>query len=84
MDKQFQEQVDGLLEKYTELLLGESTPELKKKVETWALYMHISKNMPPLTRHWIESYPDAKESMRELAGEIKRLNEANRKKEKED
>jgi hypothetical protein len=78
VDKKLQEQFDGLLEKYTELLLGESNDELKEKVQVWALYTHIAKSMPPLTKHWNESYPDAKDGIKELISEIKELNEAHR------
>ncbi|MCA0986705.1 YusU family protein [Guptibacillus algicola] len=74
-----QEQVDGLMEKYTELLVGESTPELKEKVKLWAMYTHLSKTMPPLAKHWNQTYPDAKDEMKELVEEIKLLNEENRK-----
>ncbi|MFT4412910.1 YusU family protein [Fredinandcohnia humi] len=80
MDQKITEQLDGLLEKYTELLLGESSPELKEKVKMWSLYMHISKSMPPLAKHWNDTYPDAKESMKEIIAEIKRLNEEHRSK----
>ncbi|TLS38773.1 DUF2573 family protein [Pseudalkalibacillus caeni] len=76
--EKLQEQMDGLLEKYTENLLGETNSDLKEKVKIWALYMHISKSMGPLARHWNEEYPDAKESMKELVGEIKALNEKHR------
>ncbi|WP_377887842.1 DUF2573 family protein [Alkalihalobacillus sp. R86527] len=74
-----QEQVDGLMEKYTELLIGDSTPELKEKVKLWAMYTHLSKTMPPLAKHWNQMYPDAKDELKELVAEIKRLNEENRK-----
>lgn len=78
-----QEQVDGLMEKYTELLLGDSTPELKEKVKLWAMYTHLSKTMPPLAKHWNQSYPEAKDAMKELVAEIKQLNEENRKSQQE-
>ncbi|MEH7384142.1 YusU family protein [Bacillus sp. JJ1521] len=78
MTQKIEEQVDGLLEKYTELLLGESSPELKEKVKLWSLYMHISKSMPPLAKHWNETYPDAKEGIKEIIAEIKKLNEEHR------
>lgn len=82
MDQKLIQQFDGLMEKYTELMLGEATPELKAKIQMWALYTHISKTMPPLAKHWNESYPDAKESMKELIQEIKVLNEEYRQKNK--
>ena len=44
----------------------------------WALYNHISKSMPPLTKHWNQLYPDAKAEMIEIVKEIKELNEAHR------
>ncbi|MBU8906630.1 YusU family protein [Desertibacillus haloalkaliphilus] len=80
MDEKLNEQLDGLLEKYTELLLGEATPELKEKVKAWVLYSHISKSMPPLAKHWNEEYPDAKEAMKALVTDIQELNKANREK----
>lgn len=83
MDQKLTEQLDGLLEKYTELMVGESTPEVKAKIQTWALYTHIAKSMPPLAKHWNESYPDAKDSMKELIAEIKQLNEEHRAKNKD-
>jgi hypothetical protein len=78
VDEKLLTQFDGLLEKYTELLLGETNEELKQKVQAWALYSYIAKSMPPLTKHWNESYPDAKEGMKQLIAEIKELNEAHR------
>ena len=37
MSDKFNEQFDGLLEKYTELLLGEGSEERKEQVQKWAL-----------------------------------------------
>ncbi|WP_257349513.1 YusU family protein [Pseudalkalibacillus decolorationis] len=79
MDEKLREQFDGLLTKYTELLLGESDDELKEKVQTWALYTYMSKSMPPLVKHWNEQYPDAKDGIKELINEIKERNEQHRK-----
>ncbi|WP_096199799.1 YusU family protein [Bacillus sp. FJAT-45350] len=78
MDDKLQEQLDGLLEKYTELLLGEASPDVTEKVKAWALYTHISKSMPALAKHWNEEYPDAKEKMKELVTEIQQLNKKHR------
>ncbi|WP_239454417.1 YusU family protein [Bacillus suaedaesalsae] len=80
VDEKLKSQFDGLLEKYTELLLGEANEELKEKVQTYALYTHIAKTMPALAKHWNETYPDAKEGMKRLIGEIKELNELHRSK----
>ena len=78
MSEKFNEQFDGLLEKYTELLLGESNEERKEQVQKWALYSYIAKTMPDLVKHWNETYPDAKEEMVQLITHIKRLNEEKR------
>ena len=43
MEKVFAEQFEALLEKYSELLVGESNAETKEKVKAWALYSHIAK-----------------------------------------
>ncbi|WP_209125010.1 YusU family protein [Alkalihalobacillus sp. BA299] len=80
MDDKLKQQLDGLLEKYTELLLGVEDESLKEKVKAWALYTHISKSMPPLAKHWNEQYPDAKEKMKELVTEIQTLNKEHRNK----
>ncbi|MDE5416229.1 DUF2573 family protein [Alkalihalobacterium chitinilyticum] len=80
MDEKLREQLDGLLEKYTELLLGVEDEVLKEKVQAWVLYTHISKSMPPLVKHWNEQYPDAKEKMKELVTEIQALNQKHRNK----
>ncbi|CUB53309.1 hypothetical protein BN2127_JRS10_02234 [Bacillus subtilis] len=78
MSEKFNEQFDGLLEKYTELLLGESNEERKEQVQKWALYSYIAKTMPTLVKHWNETYPDAKEEMVQLITNIKKLNEEKR------
>lgn len=80
MSNKFEEQFDGLLEKYTELLLGESNEERKAQVQKWALYSYIAKTMPALVKHWNETYPGAKEEMVSLIAEIKKLNDEYRNK----
>jgi hypothetical protein len=65
MEKTFVKQFEALLEKYSELLVGESTPETMDKVKMWALYTHIAKSMPALAKHWNGLYPDAKEGRNE-------------------
>jgi hypothetical protein len=78
MEKIFAEQFKALLEKYSELLVGESNEEKMEKVKAWALYTHIAKSMPALAKHWNELYPDAKEEMKTIINEIKELNEQHR------
>jgi Protein of unknown function (DUF2573) len=78
MEKEFTAQFEALLQKYSELLVGESSQDTKEKVKTWALYTHIAKSMPALAKHWNELYPDAKEEMKQISYEIKQLNEQHR------
>ncbi|OZM56017.1 hypothetical protein CIB95_14335 [Lottiidibacillus patelloidae] len=78
MTDQLEEQMDGLVEKYTELLLGEANPELKRKVESWVLYTYISKSMPALVKHWNEQYPEGKENIKNAILEIQKLNQEHR------
>jgi hypothetical protein len=78
MEKVFAEQFKALLEKYSDLLVGESGEETTEKVKAWALYTHIAKSMPALAKHWNELYPEAKEEMKTIINEIKQLNEQHR------
>lgn len=80
MEKTFSNQIDGLLEKYTELLVGEGSAENKEKVKAYILYSHIAKTMPALAKHWNAEYPEAKETMKSVIGEVKELNERTRQK----
>lgn len=78
LQENLKEPLNGLIEKYTELLLGEATPELQEKVKSWVIYSHIAKSMPPLAKHWNETYPAEKEKVKQLISEIKQLNEQHR------
>ncbi|MGE6630013.1 DUF2573 family protein [Bacillus sp. NPDC077027] len=78
LNKETEEKVDGLLEKYTELLLGETSDELKKDVLNWIIYTHMAKSMPPLVKHFNATYPEAKQEIKETIEQIKALNEAHR------
>lgn len=78
MGNELDEKLEGLLEKYTELLLGESTDALKQDVKQWIIYSHIAKSMPPLAKHFNETYPEAKEEIKETIQRIKLMNEAHR------
>jgi len=78
MGKEFTAQFEALLDKYSELLVGESSEGTKEKVKVWALYTHIAKSMPALAKHWNGLYPDAKEEMKQIINEIKQLNEQHR------
>ncbi|MCM3725058.1 YusU family protein [Neobacillus cucumis] len=78
MEKEFTAQFEALLDKYSELLVGESSEDTKEKVKAWALYTHIAKSMPALAKHWNGLYPDAKKEMKLIIHEIKELNEQHR------
>lgn len=76
--KEFPEQFDALLEKYTELLVGQTDASKKEMVTQYALYSFIAKNMPALVKHWNSLYPEGKDEMKRIVGEIKEMNEAHR------
>ena len=74
MHDTFNEQFDGLLEKFSELLTRDTSTETIEKVKIWCIYNHIRKTMPPLASHWIQEHAEAKADIRDLFEEIKRLN----------
>ncbi|WP_079507039.1 DUF2573 family protein [Mesobacillus jeotgali] len=80
MNNEIAEQINGLLEKYTELLVGEASSENIDKVKTWIMYSHIAKSMPPLAKHWNAEYPEAREQIKNVIAEVKEMNELNRQK----
>ncbi|MCM3292002.1 YusU family protein [Paenibacillus sp. MER 180] len=69
---------DALLEKYADLLTGHTDAATVEKVKMWALYNHMHKTMPNLTRHWNNANPEGKAAVRALFEEIKQMNEAHR------
>ena len=68
----FDGQFDALIDKYTELLLGDSSPELKEKVTKWVIYTYIAKSMPALAKHWNVSFLKAKKRLKESLGKLKK------------
>lgn len=74
-------ELDGLIDKFTELLTGEATEKNVEMVKIWCVYSHMLKVMPPLVKHWtsLEQHQDAKRKIREIFEEIQRLNEENKK-----
>ncbi len=79
MEKEFLQQFDSLVEKYSELLVGDSQEVVKEKVKIYSLYSHIAKSMPALAKHWNGLYPEAKNEIIEIMNEVKSLNEQHRK-----
>lgn len=67
----FRKAFNALAEKYSELLLGDASPETVEKVQYWALFNHIHKTMPALTNHWNAAHPAEKAAVRELFEEIR-------------
>lgn len=78
MNKEFEMQFEALLEKYCELLVGDTSESVKEKVKIYSLYTHIAKSMPALAKHWNGTYPEAKQELMKLMNEIKTLNEQHR------
>lgn len=78
------QKIEALVEKYTELLLGESDETLQEEVKSWIIYSFIAKQMPPLVKHWNQLYPEGKQEMMELITKIKDLNEKQRLQQKPD
>lgn len=75
MEEKFLQEFDVLLSNYTELLLGEGCLQLQEKVEKWMLYTYMAKTMPGLVKHWNAQFPDSKQKMIQIIGEIKKINE---------
>ncbi|MBD7939419.1 DUF2573 family protein [Cytobacillus sp. Sa5YUA1] len=79
-----EQKIEALVEKYTELLVGESDETLQREVKSWIIYSFIAKQMPPLVKHWNQLYPDGKQEMMEMIKKIKELNEKQRLQQKTD
>lgn len=79
-EKKLVPELDDLLEKFTELLTGEATPERVEMVKVWALYSHMAKAMPPLVQHWgsTPEYQMAKLQIRQITEQIKEWNQQKR------
>ncbi|AEI45142.1 YusU family protein [Paenibacillus mucilaginosus] len=75
MNSQALDEFEGLVAKFTELLIGDSSPENIEKIKVWALYSHIHKTMPALTGHWNGLHPEMKAGVRELYEEVRSLNQ---------
>ncbi|RKN85195.1 YusU family protein [Paenibacillus ginsengarvi] len=78
MNPAFDRDFEALVQKFAELLTGQTTPETVEQVKKWAIYNHIHKTMPALASHWNQTHPEAKQEVRKLFEEIKALNEAHR------
>lgn len=75
MNSRFSVEFDALVEKFSELLTGESTPDMVDKMKVWAIYSHIHKTMPALASHWSQSHPESRAEIRKLFEEVRDLNQ---------
>ncbi|MET3697459.1 uncharacterized protein DUF2573 [Bacillus oleivorans] len=75
MNSEFEEKFHSLLQKYAELLTGESDKKIVEDVVKWAMYSQIAKTMPALAKHWNQMYPEAKVEMKQISLSIKEKND---------
>lgn len=75
----FQVEFNVLIEKYSDLLIGKSSPEMIEKIKIMAIYSYLSKAMPPLLNHWNQMHPDSRDVIKNIFAEIKQLNEEHKK-----
>lgn len=75
MDSQFQSEFGALVEKFAELLTGDTSPETMEKIKIWSIYNHIHKTMPALASHWNQNHPESKAEIRKLFEEVRDLNQ---------
>ncbi|MGD7046204.1 DUF2573 family protein [Jeotgalibacillus proteolyticus] len=81
--KELSEQLQAMIDKYTELLTGENSKESVEKVQQWIMYNHIAKQMPALAKHWNSLYPEGKEEMKKVVLDIQKKNKELKAKEAE-
>ncbi|MDQ1912214.1 DUF2573 family protein [Paenibacillus sp. GD4] len=74
MNVLFDDEFEGLVAKFSELLTGDDSKEMVEKIKIWAIYNHIHKTMPALASHWNQSHPEAKVTIRKLYEEVRDLN----------
>ncbi|WP_281891129.1 DUF2573 family protein [Paenibacillus sp. YYML68] len=74
MEQSFVTEFEALVEKFSELLTGDTSPEMLEKIKVWAIYSHIHKTMPALASHWNQSHPEGKAAIRVLFEEVRELN----------
>ncbi|TDL32497.1 DUF2573 family protein [Jeotgalibacillus sp. S-D1] len=72
--KELSDQLKAMVDKYSELLIGDGSEESVEKVTQWILYNHIAKQMPALAKHWNSLYPEGKEEMKKVVLDIQKKN----------
>ncbi|WP_227397182.1 DUF2573 family protein [Jeotgalibacillus aurantiacus] len=76
------EKIDAMVEKYAELLTGDTSEESIEEIKLYILYNHIAKSMPALAKHWNALYPEGKEDMKKIVADIQRKNKVLREEKK--
>lgn len=76
MTVQVPEQLETLLNTFTEMMTGEATPENIETVLQWALYMHMRSVMPPLVQHWRTAEPEHAQTVSDAIKRVQALNTA--------
>jgi hypothetical protein len=86
MNTPFETEFDALIETFSEMITGSSSPEMVEKIKIWAIYNHIHKTMPALASHWNQEHPEGKVVIRTLFEEVRArhlaLKEENQKQDK--
>ncbi|GAA0349966.1 DUF2573 family protein [Bacillus horti] len=77
---EFEQEFERFVQKYAELLTGDSSTEVLRKVKLFSLYSHISKTMPDLAKHWMADNPDAKLQIKQIFDELQTLNREHKQK----
>jgi hypothetical protein len=72
---EFPEQFEALVEKFAELVVGDTSPETVEQIKLWAVYNHIHKSMPALTSHWNQNHPEGKADVRKLFEAVRDMNQ---------
>ncbi|TFD95883.1 DUF2573 family protein [Jeotgalibacillus sp. R-1-5s-1] len=77
------EKIDAMVEKYAELLTGDTSEESIEEIKLYILYNHIAKSMPALAKHWNAVYPEGKDDMKKIVADIQRKNKVLREEKKD-
>jgi hypothetical protein len=73
MNTPFETEFEALIETFSEMLIGSSSPEMVEKIKMWSIYNHIHKTMPALASHWNQAHPESRVVIRQLFEEVRAL-----------
>ena len=77
-DEKVKPDINALLIRFTELLVGDAEEEKVEMVKVWALYNHMLKVMPNLVQHWTSTHLEEKAEIRKIFQQIQELNQQNK------